>query len=437
MSHSSQPAQPDAATAAALIRAGRLTSRDLVSACLRKITERDPAVLAWAHLDPAHALAQADAADQAVAAGAPLGALHGVPVGVKDIIDTTDLPTENGTPVFAGRRPQADAAVVTALRAAGAVILGKTVTTELAFFGPGKTRNPHDPARTPGGSSSGSAAAVADRQVPLALGTQTAGSILRPASYCGCLGFKPTFGRVARDGVLAQSAPLDTVGGYANTVADLALLIDVLSGDTRQPLTHAVAAAKHVQDRPRVAFVRTASWPLGDAAMHAAITACARALGATEIDLPPSFAQGIAAQQAVQFRDIAANFGPILDANPGVMSAKLAEVIAQGRAVSAAQYHDALAQREPLYAEFVALAGSFDAVLTPASAGIAPLGLGATGSPAFNALWTYLGVPAISLPLLTVDGLPLGVQAVAPRDRDAELLAMSFSLMAAVAPPAP
>lgn len=428
MSPASKPALPGAAAAAALIRTGALTSRDLVSSCLRRISEREPTVRAWAHLDPTHALTQAEAADRAVASGQPLGALHGVPVGVKDIIDTADYPTENGTPVFAGRRPQADAAIVAALRAAGAIILGKTITTELAFFGPGKTRNPHDPERTPGGSSSGSAAAVADGQVPLALGTQTAGSILRPASYCGCIGFKPTFGLIPRGGVLAQSAPLDTIGGYANSISDLALLIDVLSGDVSQPLTAAVAAATPSSDRPRLAFVRTASWPQGDATMHEAITAYARSVAATEIDLRPSFAHGIKAQQAVQFRDIATNYGPILDANPGVMSSKLAEVIAQGRTVSDAQYEAALALREPLYAEFVALTRDFDAVLTPAAAGIAPVGLSATGSPAFNALWTYLGVPAISLPLLQVDGLPLGLQAVATRDSDARLLAVSHAL---------
>jgi Asp-tRNA(Asn)/Glu-tRNA(Gln) amidotransferase A subunit family amidase len=424
-----KPALPGAAVAAARIRAGDLTARDLVTACLDRISQREPHVAAWAHLDRAHALAQAEAADAAVEAGKPVGALHGVPVGVKDIIDTVDFPTENGTPVFAGRRPEADAAVVTALRAAGAVILGKTVTTELAFFGPGKTRNPHDPERTPGGSSSGSAAAVADGQVPLALGTQTAGSILRPASYCGCIGFKPSFGTVAREGVLAQSTPLDTIGGYANAIADIALLIDVLSGDTRQPLTHAVASAATPQTPLRLAFVRTASWPQGDAAMHQAVTAYAASVGATEIELPESFARGLKAQQAVQFRDIARNYGPILDANPGVMSAKLAEVIAQGRTVSDAQYDDAMALREPLYQEFVALTRDIDAVLTPAAAGVAPLGLGATGSPAFNALWTYLGVPATSLPLLTVDGLPLGIQVVAPRAHDADLLVASQRLL--------
>ncbi len=429
MGDGNDPAKLSATALAAAIRDGRLTSRDAISACLARISERNAAVAAWAHLDPGYALAQADAADTAVATGKPLGALHGVPVGVKDVIDTTDFLTENGTPAFAGRRPQADAAVVTALRAAGAIILGKTVTTELAFFGPGKTHNPHDPERTPGGSSSGSAAAVADGQVPLALGTQTAGSILRPASYCGCIGFKPTFGIVSRDGVLTQSPPLDTIGGYARSIADLALLLDVLSGDTRRPATVAVSNAAQRQTPLKLAFARTASWPQGEAAMHEAVALYAADVGAVEIELPETFAHGIKDQQAVQFHDIARNYGPILDANPGVMSTKLAEVIALGRAVSDAQYENACANREPLYEEFCNLTLDFDAVLTPAAAGIAPLGLGATGSPAFNALWTYLGVPAISLPLLEIGNMPLGVQVVAQRDNDGPLLAVADALL--------
>ena len=209
--------------------AGRLTSRTLVDALLERIAKRDADVGAFAHLDPGKGRAGADAADRSRASGEPQGSLSGVPVAVKDIIDTADYPTESGTPVFAGRQPAENAAIVQQLKAAGAIIFGKTVTTELAFFGPGKTRNPHNLLHTPGGSSSGSAAAVADFQVPLAIGTQTAGSIIRPASYCGVIGFKPTFGYVSRTGVLPQSAPLDTIGGYACTVGDIALLLDLIT----------------------------------------------------------------------------------------------------------------------------------------------------------------------------------------------------------------
>ncbi len=433
MSHTDTLNQRSARDAAEAIKAGKITSASLVNACLERISERDADVSAWAHIDPDYARQQAARADEAVAKGEDLGPLHGVPVGVKDIIDTSDFPTENGTPVFAGRRPGEDADVVNALRAAGAVIMGKTVTTELAFFGPGKTKNPHDPERTPGGSSSGSAAAVADFQIPLALGTQTAGSILRPAAYCGCIGFKPTFGLVSRDGVLGQSAPLDTIGGYARTIADIACLTDIIAQKPSMPLTRALLGASN-HTPLRLGFVRTASWPQGDPAMQSALERYAREAGATEIRLPESFEKGIKAQQTVQFRDIAMNYGPIVDENPDVMSAKLKEIIAQGKTVDARQYEDALQFREPLYEELAVLAGSFDAILTPAAAGIAPVGLGATGSPAFNGLWTYLGVPAISLPLLTLDGLPLGVQAVALRDQDGPLLRATQALLEKASP---
>lgn len=418
-----------ATAAAEAIRNRELTSRELTAASLERIAARDVPVAAWAHLNPEHALAQAELADRAVRNSDRLGPLHGVPVGIKDVIDTADFPTENGTPVFAGRQPGSDAAVVTTLRDAGAVIIGKTVTTELAFFGPGKTMNPHDATRTPGGSSSGSAAAVADRHVALALGTQTAGSILRPASFCGAIGFKPTFGVVPRDGVLAQSAPLDTIGGYARSVADIALLTDIMTGRQELPLSAAVAAGFGEREL-KLAFVRGPSWDQGEPGMRTAFEHFMTSRGVTEIELPPSFSHGLKAQQAVQFRDIARNYGPIRDAYPQLMSSKLAEVIALGRDVSDPAYEDALARRDPLHSEFADLVARYDAVLTPAAPGIAPVGLAATGSPAFNALWTYLGVPAISLPLLTLDGMPLGVQAVGTRGGDAKLLVAADALMA-------
>jgi Asp-tRNA(Asn)/Glu-tRNA(Gln) amidotransferase A subunit family amidase len=202
-----------ASEARAELTSGRLTSEALVTACLARIAERDEAVAAWAHIDAGRALEDARLSDAQRASGKPVPPLSGIPVGIKDIIDTKDFPTELGSAIFAGRQPSADAFIVTELKAAGAIILGKTVTTEFAFLGPGKTRNPVDPERTPGGSSSGSAAAVADFQVPLAIGTQTAGSVIRPASYCGVIGLKPSFGYASRSGVLAQSAPLDSIGG--------------------------------------------------------------------------------------------------------------------------------------------------------------------------------------------------------------------------------
>lgn len=411
------------------IAAGRVSSVDLVKDCLRRIAIREPVIGAWAHLEPAFALAQAEAADSARAAGQPLGPLHGVPVGVKDIIDTKGLPTEYGTPAFAGRRPSSDAEVIRRLIAAGAIILGKTVTTELAFYGPGKTRNPRDPQRTPGGSSSGSAAAVADFHVPLALGSQTAGSILRPASYCGVMGFKPTFGAIPLDGVIAQSPPLDTLGGYARSTADLALLTAVLSGE---PCDRPALPARPL----RLAFVKTPAWSQGDGAMRGAFErlAAEHSLIIHEVPLPSAFDDTGALQRAVQFHDIAANYGPIAEKHADVMSAKLKEVIAEGRSVTDVEYRNARDRREPLYGAIEPILAAYDAILTPAAQGIAPHGLSATGSPMFNFLWTYLGAPAISVPLLEVDGLPLGVQFVGRRGGDAHLLAVADAAMKALAP---
>ena len=219
-----------AADAAREIREGRLTSQELVQSCLERIRELEPKVQAWTFLDEEHALAQARAADERKANGEPIGPLHGVPVGVKDIFDTADMPTENGTVLHRGRTPRRDAAAVAMLRAAGAVVLGKTVTTECAYFSPGKTRNPHNPEHTPGGSSSGSAAAVGCGMVPVALGSQTAGSVIRPAAFCGVYGYKPTHGLIPRTGVLQLSRSLDHVGFFSRTVEDLALLAEVLQG---------------------------------------------------------------------------------------------------------------------------------------------------------------------------------------------------------------
>lgn len=423
-----------ATEAAREMAAGRLTAVALVEACLARISERDDDVAAWACLDRERVLAAAAQTDESRRRGNALPCLAGIPVAIKDIIDTADYPTENGTPVFKCRRPQKDAGVVAQLKAAGAIIFGKTVTTELAFFGPGKTKNPRDPARTPGGSSSGSAAAVADFQVPLALGTQTAGSLIRPASYCGVIGFKPTFGAVTRTGILPQSAPLDTVGGYARTVEDIAVMMDAISGYDAADPDMFPAALPRLADgltepfakRPRFAFVKSPAWPGADARARQAFEAFAARLGAraevVETELPADFDGSLRLQQIVQFSDIARNYGPIADANPDVVSSKLKEVIAEGRTFSSADYAAARAERDPLYHALNSIVAHYDAILTPAAPGVAPESLASTGSPMFNALWTYLGMPCISLPLLELDGLPLGAQFVAGRCRDRDLL---------------
>jgi Asp-tRNA(Asn)/Glu-tRNA(Gln) amidotransferase A subunit family amidase len=297
----------------------------------------------------------------------------------------------------------------------------------LAYFGPGKTKNPHNQGHTPGGSSSGSAAAVADFQVPLAIGTQTAGSVIRPASFCGTIGFKPTFGYISRTGILAQSPPLDTVGGYARSVKDIALFIDALSaydprdGDmTSTPKPTLSEALNNKLDRaPRFAFVKSPSWPQADERLQRAIEDFAGSFGArAEVvvtDLPAEFDGALRLQQIVQLSAIA-------DKNPDAVTAKLKEAIAEGRSFSSADVAAARAERDPLYDALRPILINYDAILTPAAQGPAPEGLASTGSPMFNALWTYLGMPCISLPMLEVGGLPAGVQLVAARGEDAGLL---------------
>jgi Asp-tRNA(Asn)/Glu-tRNA(Gln) amidotransferase A subunit family amidase len=434
-----------ATDAAAMLAAGTLTSEALVSACLARIRQRNADVEAFAHFDEARVLASARTSDASRKRGGALGPLAGIPVAIKDIIDTADYPTEHGTPVFAGRRPDKDASVVTQLKAAGAVIFGKTVTTELAFFGPGKTKNPRDPGRTPGGSSSGSAAAVADGQVPLALGTQTAGSLIRPASYCGVIGFKPTFGAVSRTGVLPQSAPLDTIGGYARSVDDIALMMDAISGhdpadaDMRPGNISNLKAAISVPFNRalRFAFIKSPAWPNAGVDAQGAFESFAARLGAraevVELPLPAAFDGSLRLQQIVQFSDIARNYGPIADANPERVSAKLKEIITEGRSFSAADYAAARAERDPLYDALQPMLDAYHAILTPAAPGVALPGLSATGSPMFNALWTYLGMPCISLPLIELDSLPLGVQLVGERRRDGDLLRAAKWMMTAAA----
>jgi Asp-tRNA(Asn)/Glu-tRNA(Gln) amidotransferase A subunit family amidase len=400
---------------------------------LARIAAREPEVRAWTHLDPEHALEAARRLDAHQATGAPLGPLHGVPVGLKDIIDTADYPTENGTVLDAGRRPVADAVVAARLRAAGAVILGKTVTTELAVFHPGRTRNPHNPEHTPGGSSSGSAAAVAAAMVPLAVGTQTNGSMIRPAAFCGVVGFKPSRGTIPRGGVLNQSQTLDQIGVFARSAADAAFAADVLSGpDASDPATagrlkgglRAIAEAGPPVP-PRFAFVRTPVWDHAEAETRAGLESLVGALGdsAEEVELPEAFARVHGWHRAINMAEIAANYDRYYERGRDRLSAILLGMIEEGRGVLARDYLHALAGIGRLNAVLAETLAGFDAVLTPSAPGPAPKGLEATGNPTFCTIWSYLGVPAVSLPLLrSPGGLPIGVQLVGAAGDDARLL---------------
>lgn len=427
-----RPSALTATDAAGAIASGAISSLQLVEDCLARIREREPAVQAWQFLDEACALEQAQSRDRQRAVGARLGPLHGVPVGVKDIIDTADMPTENGTVLHAGRRPQRDAAVVALLRAAGAVILGKTVTTECATYTAGKTRNPHDPTRTPGGSSSGSAAAVADGMVPLALGTQTNASVIRPASFCGVFGFKPSAGLIPRGGILELSPSLDAVGLFARSLDDIALLAEQLVAvDAADPATRPQARIPFCEVLrspaplpPRFAFARTPMWDRTDASTRAAFARLCGVLGAQceEIELPAVTLQVWDWHRTVMEAEMAVRLQFEWDSGRDRLSPSLRDQLARGREIRAFDYLSALAQVPRLLAGFDDVFARFDAIITPATRGTAPP-LDSTGDPAFGTLWTLCGLPAISLPLLTgADGLPLGVQLVGAHGDDARLL---------------
>ncbi|MDX2259444.1 MAG: amidase [Hyphomicrobiaceae bacterium] len=431
--------------AAEAMRRGDITSEELVSACLERIDAREPDVGAFAHLDREQALADARAADHARRAGRGFGRLNGVPIAVKDIIDTAGRPTEHGTPIHAGRRALQDAACVAALKSAGAVILGKTVTTELALLTPARTRNPVDPTRSPGGSSAGSAAAVADAMVPVALGSQTAGSVLRPASYCGVYGFKPTFGLISRRGVLMQSHTLDTVGLFARDIADLALITDCLGAhDPDDPASYPRSAPNHLDIAlspaplpPRLALIKTPAWEThASPALREAFGELAAELGAdcVEVDLAGLDAV-IEWQRLVQLAENGGWYGRYLDHAGDLLSPGLRARLEEGSRVPVRAYLDAIAAREAAYTQVAEVLDDFTAILTPAAPGVAPLlSEGITGSPIFNGLWTYLGMPAVSVPLLEVDGLPLGVQLVAARQDDGRLLRTARALVERLTP---
>lgn len=410
-----RPNALSASEAARLIARREITSEALVHDCLERIASREPTVRAWAFIDPGLALSQARERDRA----AVRGALHGVPIGVKDVFDTADMPTQMGSPIYQGWRPPADAACVAMARAAGAVILGKTVTAEFAGMTPGETRNPHDPSHTPGGSSSGSAAAVADFMVPLALGTQTGGSVLRPASFCGVVGYKPSFGRYNRAGLKMAAESLDTIGTLARTIDDVELMDAVLAGTApRRP--EALRAA-------RIGVCRTHLWstalPETAAAVEDSAARLARA-GARvrEVALPEEFAGLTSARDLVgsveRSRAIAHEWHHHRDR----ISERMRRSLQLGSETPCAEYAEALALAARCRARLAAVFEDVDLLLAPCVPGEAPAGLESTGDPRFQRLWTVLHVPTMTLPTHEgPNGLPVGIQLVAPMLGDARL----------------
>jgi len=429
-----------AVEAVARIREGRLSSVDLVKSCLARIEETDDQLKAWVHLDPDHAVAQAEEMDAIRKAGRPTGALHGVPVGLKDIIDTKDFPTERGTAIFAGRRPDADAAIVERLREAGAVILGKTATTELAFVHAAETRNPHDPGRSPGGSSSGSAAAVAAFQVPLAVGTQTNGSVIRPASYCGIFGFKPTRGVISRRGVLQTSRSLDQVGVFGRTLEDVALLADVLgSYDPADQLSYPRPRPK-MQDGSRQEPPVEPCFAWFDGLFDDLLADDAREglLGVIDmlgdrvdrLAVPPAFGRLVDVQRVIHEYEICHHLEEVFSGHWDMISDTLKPVIERGRAISDTEYDEALQNMATAAEFFATFFNDYDAVIVPGATGEAPPFGSGTGNPIFCTIWTLCGLPSVNLPILVGEnGLPVGLQLVAAVEQDDRLMRTANRLL--------
>ena len=424
MIHPMEPNRLTATEAARAIAAGRLSPAELLEACLARAAARDGAVRAFVHLDPAQA--------RRSAAGARPGALHGIPIAVKDVIDTADMPAGYGSPIWAGHRPRGDAASVAAARVAGAVVMGKTVTTEFATRHPGATANPHNLAHTPGGSSSGSAAAVADFMVPLAFGTQTAGSIVRPAAYCGVVGFKPSFGMLHRAGMKVMSESLDTIGVLARSVADCALAMGAMSGrDLGDPEAKPDRAPRFgltLGPDPDKAAPETV------ALLHRAADA-ARKAGAEVVDfaLPPILMRAAELHPAMMNMESAQAIAWEIEEARPQLSAVLAERMDWARAQPATLLQQARQAQTTAVAALYGLMGDMDALLTPSAAGEAPEGLAWTGDPAFNLLWTMLLGPNVTVPAgVGPKGLPMGVQLVGRVGTDRETLAWARWLQGAM-----
>jgi len=413
-----------ATEAAAAIRAGSLRSIELVDACLARIATRENEVHAWTHIDAAAAQQQARALD----AQAPTGPLHGVPIGVKDIIDTQGMPTLRGSSVYQGSRMPWDAACVSMARRAGAIVLGKTVTTEFAYFQPGPTRNPRNLGHTPGGSSSGSAAAVADGMVPLAFGSQTAGSLTRPASYCGVVGYKPTFGTFTLAGIKPFAPSLDTLGVIARSIEDTALMRAVMLG----------LPAHTLESGPihqlRVGFCRTPWWTESHSYARAGMEDVFARLAQTratvgQVDLPASCDRLVEAQKIVMAYEAAFSLSYEYDRHSKALSAALRGLVEAGSCVARDEYLLNLSITEQARRDVAGLFDDWDVLLVPAAHGEAPEGISATGDPLFSRAWTLLGLPTLTMPaFLGPNGLPVGLQLIGPCKEDIRLLQAALSI---------
>jgi len=415
------------------LKSGEISCVEVCKAFIERVDKFEKEVKAWAYIDKKNILEKAKEKDEYRKSGKPLGPLHGLPVGVKDIIGTEDMPTECGTVLRKGTPESSDAEVVNLLKISGAIIMGKTVTTELAYFDPGKTTNPHDKSRTPGGSSSGSAAAVGAFMSPLTVGSQTKGSIIRPASYCGVVGYKPSYGLISRNGVLKQSSKLDHVGVFGKSVLDVALIAkslikkDLYDKDTihysAENMLDECKKGPHFE--PKFIFYKTKNWKNIDKESQKAFEFFIKKFkkNIELFDEPSYFKEIHNYHQVIHETDMANSFQNFYKNSKKKLGKKLVEAIERGMKYSATQYTEAVDFMEQSYRSYSEVFEDYHGVLTPCSTGVADKGLKFTGSPEFCTIWTYMGLPSISLPLLTgQNNLPLGVQLVGDKLDDLRFL---------------
>ena len=425
----------NATDAIELMRKGELSSEKYVSAFLEHIEKREPLIGAWSFLDPELAIQQAKEADKRWK-NKNAGKLNGLPIGIKDIIDTKDMPTENGSKICKNRKPSEDAYLVNLLKEAGAVIMGKCVTTEFALSGPGKTKNPNDLECTPGGSSSGSAAAVCDNMVPLSIGSQTGGSVLRPASFNGIIGLKPTFGTISRYGMSPISQRLDHPGIYANTINDIDLVASVLFSYDHNDLDM-IKNFKYKNDEqtsssPKFAFIKGPVWGYGEQDMQDEITNFVKnsSLNIVDFELDSIFENAAKSHEIIMNGSIARSLSKYYKNEKNKLHPFTISRIEAGMPVSAKDYIDAIENAKLMELSLEKVFKEFDAIITPSAPGQAPRDLMNTGNAIFNGYWTMMGVPAISLPLLRgKDNLPIGIQIITSWKEDSKLLKISEHIL--------
>ena len=418
-----------------MMKNGELTSENYVNAFLDHIKIREPDVGAWIYLDPELAIQQARQADQRQKDN-KAGILNGLPIGIKDIIDTKDMPTENGSLICKNRRPSEDAHLVKLLKEAGAVIMGKCVTTEFALSAPGKTKNPKDLECTPGGSSSGSAAAVSDNMVPLAIGSQTGGSVLRPASFTGIFGLKPTFGSISRSGMSAISQRLDHPGIYANTPDDIKLVASVILSYHKQDLdmghNYIFESTSSVGKSPKFAFVKGPVWNFGEKDMQEQIEKFVTnfSMDIEEVELGHNFDEAAKCHEIIMNGSISSSLLSYYKKDRSKLHPFTINRIEAGIPVSAKDYIEAIEKAKKMKKTLEIIFNKYDAIITPAAPGQAPRDLNNTGNAIFNGYWTMMGVPTISLPLLKgIDNLPIGVQVITSWNKEADLLDISNMIL--------